>query len=333
MQSIPPPLLDAYLEAEDELASWDVLADWVHEQGPSDLAHLAPDGARFWALDRRELTHRGFLHWVGDRGPTLNQLEPVLRAPRSLLHELRVTADWHGPHAVIFGAAFVAQPPQDAVLPAVLEAVLASTPPTLRRLEVWLPANPMWRPQDDCFTQLSPLTRQRPPSARHLTLRTPARGLADLLRHVAEYRWQSIRFRAPLSAQDAAAVETLAAATPWTRFVRYGVTQSTPNVRAAPDPDEWELRMNDQAFVLEPGRGLSASPLEFLLRELDLRLNSALGMMTLERSLSPRPGEVLVDDTPLVGPRLLRPGLTRLAWQPDEGPVRQGRLELRPARR
>ncbi len=333
MPSIPPALLDAYLEAKDELASWDVLADWVHEQGPSDAVALAPDGARYWALDRRDLTHRGFLRWVGDRGPKLYELEPVLRAPRSLLHELRVAADWHGPHTVIFGAAYVAQPPQERVLPTVLEAVLASCPATLRRLEVWLPPNPLWRPQDDCLSQLEPLTRQRPASLRHLTLRLPARGLVALLGQVAQHRWTSLRFRAPLSPADVEAVEALAAATPETRFVRHGAEQPTPHVHAEPDPDEWSLTLGEHTFRLEPGRGLALGAFEVALGEFDLRLNPELGLMTLERSLAPRPGEVFIDDTPLVGPRLLRPGLTRLSWAPNEGPVRRGRLELRPARR
>jgi hypothetical protein len=331
VQSIPEDLLRPYLEATDELASWDVLADWVHEQGPALSPAMAPDGARFWAIDRRELTHRGFLRWAGERGPSLYALEPVLRASRSLLDELRVTADWHGPHALVFGTAPPHQPPQHRVLPTVLEAVLAAAPVALRRLEVWLPPNPPWGPQDDCLTQLAPLARQRPPSARHLTLRTPARGLLALLREVAQHRWQSIRFRAPLTSQDLAELDAIAAATAGTRFFRYGAVQGTRHVPLAPDPDEWELTLHGVACLLEPGRGLAASQFEFMLGEFDLRLDTELGLLTLDRTLAPRPGTVLVDDTPLVEARRLWPGVTRLVWTSREGARREGTLELRSA--
>ena len=162
------------------------------------------DGVTFRARWRAGLASEGFVRFELKRPPQLYGLEPLLRAPPlRLMTSLNVGFDWPPRDVMLFGtAAQEVLPAPRTLFPGTLTALLASAPPALRRLGVWLPLNPPWSEGDDCSTQLEPLLRQRPLTAEHLELRLPRKGAIKLISALVPMRWKTITLAAALNRED-----------------------------------------------------------------------------------------------------------------------------------
>lgn len=332
MVNPPPQLLASVEAAPDDLSRWDVLEDWALENAPG-LARApaslpAPEGYTFRAHWRCGLATHGFLQCSSQLAPSLYHLEPLLRAPAlRLLTSLRVGIDWPRSNVVLFGLSPVQQPPTSVpstIAPAVLSAVLASAPPELRRLGVWLPANPPWSDREDATTQLAPLLRQRPLTAEHLELRIPRRGALKLVTALATMRWRSITLASPLDGREVQQLAELGRAHRDVSFVLVRM----PNAPPAPAPLTAIDDPDDALVTLSTGERHLLRVVGTSVPELDAAgvvLNRELGLWELSRSdVLPSRAVVEVNGAPLLRPLPLRSGehldvrVHVPAWPPPE---------------
>ncbi|MFT3714153.1 MAG: hypothetical protein QM817_41350 [Archangium sp.] len=340
MSSLPQSLLTQYESAVDREAAWVPLADWVLEQQSALVGSRPPplEPVHGTLEFVSQLARRAYLHWVGERAASQFALEPMLRHEScALVDELRVSSHWPGSRVMLFGSvssASAAAPPA-RLLPAVINAALASAPALLRRFEVWIPKNPPWADADDCRTQLEPLLRQRPRLAQHLVLRAPRRGLVELVRGVADNRWRTVTIAAPLVPEDVTQLSKIAA-----RFqdVSFQVIDETrrdvlaSNLAFVRDPDACTLEVTVEGQTTKgataPGRMLPGE-LEHALLALGLDFVTDLGMNALAPRAVVKRGQLKLNSRVLLEPHFLRDGVVDVTWTKDDRSTVVGRVRRR----
>lgn len=309
LPGVPDEVVDAVAEG-----NWLALDSWLQAQQVDALPPTPlPSGEleEFWARWYRGFATEGFLQSTARTPMSLYGLQPLLRAPAlQVLQHLHVSAHWPGPEALVFGphAPRVLKPAK--LLPALVESVLATAPASLRHLSVWLPQNPPWNGEDDCVSQLAPLTRLRPWRAHHLTLRAPSKGLLQLLGLLANSGWATITVKSKLGDDELTQLRTLAHQTP---RVHFEVMQSGAQCKSLGPSNLWwvddaaraTVEVDGRGIELEPNRGLLPQALAALFAPLGLTLKSELGFW--ELSLHRLAGDrAFLNGEPFTSPRALR---------------------------
>jgi hypothetical protein len=335
---LPDELIEAYESASDREAAWVPLADWVHEQRPAVLGARPPQleqaNCELELVSR--IPRRAFVNWVDDRPASQFALESLLRHEAcALVDELRLGSVWPGSPVMLFGTvgpAAQARRPPASLLPALLNAALASAPPLLRRLEVWIPKNPPWRVDDDCRSQLEPLLRQRPRLAEHLVIRAPRKGLVEFVRRAAANRWRVITLAAPFSSDDLSHVELTAAQYPDVTFQLVDASRRerlAPNLAFVADPDTCVLEVTVAGTTTKgstaPGRMLEA-PLHQALLILGVDFDTDLGRNALRPRAIVGRGELKANARLVLEPFFLRDGTVEIVWAPAQQPQVSGRV-------
>lgn len=337
MSLLPDELLEAHENASDRETAWVPLADWVHEQRPAVLGARPPqlEQANCELEFVSRIPRRAFVNWVDDRPASQFALEGLLRHEAcALVDELRLGSVWPGSPVMVFGAvasAAQARRRPESLLPALLTAAIASSPPLLRRLEVWIPKNPPWR-DDDCRSQLEPLLRQRPRLAEHLVIRAPRKGLVEFVRRAADNRWRVITLAAPFSSDDLAHLQLTAAQHPAVALQLVDANRSdrlAPNLAFVRDPDTCVLEVTVAGTTTKgstaPGRMLEA-PLHQALLSLGVDFDTDLGRNALRPRATVGRGELKVNARPLLEPFFLRDGTVEVVWTPAHQPQVSGRV-------